>query len=109
MNEQTSEAQIDRPAQIRAMIAQIMREAAPRLGNRKVVLFGSRAADRAKPRSDFDIGVIGDEPLPLKDFYAIEDQLDALPTLYRIDWVDLNRASERFRTRALSAVEVIHG
>lgn len=101
--------QTDRQAEIRAMIAQTMQAAAPRLGNHKVVLFGSRASGCAKPRSDFDIGVIGDEPLPLEDFYTIEDQLDALPTLYRIDWVDLNRVGERFRARALSVVEVIHG
>lgn len=91
------------------MIARTLRAAASRLGNRKIVLFGSRAAGRAKLRSDFDIGVIGDEPLPLEDFYAIEDQLDALPTLYRIDWVDLNRVGESFRARALRGAVVIHG
>ena len=38
----------------------------------------------------------------------LEDLLDELPTLYRIDWVDFARASDAFRARALQAVEVVH-
>lgn len=109
MSETNTVPQTDREAEIRNMIIQVMRAAALHLGNHKVVLFGSRATGRAKPRSDFDIGVIGDEPLPVEDFYAIEDQLDALPTLYRIDWVDLNRVGEHFHVSALRVAEVIHG
>jgi predicted nucleotidyltransferase len=98
----------DRPAQVKRMIAQIMRGNAGRLAGRRTFLFGSRAAGRARAHSDFDIGVMGDSPLPLQDFYAIEDQLDDLPTLYKIDWVDFNRASERFQQIALRDVEPIH-
>lgn len=97
-----------REQEIRAMLIQIMRANSNRLGGRQVVLFGSRAQGKAKSRSDFDLGVIGDTPLPLVDFFAIEDMLNELPTLYRIDWVDLARVSERFRSQALQKVEVIH-
>jgi len=90
------------------MLVETMRANASRLGGRQVVLFGSRAQGKAKPRSDFDLGVVGDTPLPLADFFAIEDMLDELPTLYRIDWVDFARVSERFRTQALKRVEVIY-
>lgn len=90
------------------MLIQIMRANTNRLGGRQVVLFGSRAQGKAKSRSDFDLGVVGDTPLPLVDFFAIEDMLDELPTLYRIDWVDLARVSERFRSQALQKVEVIY-
>lgn len=98
----------NREREIRAMIAGVMREYTPRLRGHKILLFGSRAAGTARPRSDFDIGVIGEHPLPLRDFYEIEDRLDALPTLYRIDWVDLNRAAPSLRQRALDHAEVIH-
>lgn len=98
-----------REAEIKAMIADLMHRNAPRLQGHRVFLFGSRATGRARANSDFDIGVIGDAPLPLQDFYAIEDQLDDLPTLCMIDWVDFNRASPRFRERALQKVELIHG
>jgi len=90
------------------MLIQTMRANTNRLGGRQVVLFGSRAQGKAKSRSDFDLGVVGDTPLPLVDFFAIGDMLDELPTLYRIDWVDLARVSERFRSQALQKVEVIH-
>jgi len=97
-----------RDREIRAMIVETMRANTHRLGRHKVVLFGSRAQGNAKSRSDFDLGVVGDTPLPLVDFFAIEDMLDALPTLYRIDWVDFARVSERFRTQALQKTEVIY-
>ena len=90
------------------MIVGILRSHASRLRGHKVVLFGSRAQGNAKPRSDFDLGVVGDAPLPLEDFFAIEDVLDELPTLYRIDWVDFARVTEQFRAQALQKVEVIH-
>ena len=35
----------------------------------RVVLFGSRTAGAARERSDFDVGVWGDTPLPLATFY----------------------------------------
>jgi hypothetical protein len=46
--------------------------------------------------------------MPLEDFYAIEDKLDELPTLYRIDWVDFARVGAQFRDRALRNAEVIY-
>lgn len=90
------------------MIVDLMRANADRLRGHKVVLFGSRAQGNAKPRSDFDLGVVGDAPLPLEDFFAIEDMLDDLPTLFRIDWVDFARVNEQMRAQALRRVEVIY-
>jgi predicted nucleotidyltransferase len=98
-----------REAEIKAYIAEVMHRNADRLRGHRVFLFGSRATANSRPNSDFDVGIIGDAPLPLGDFYAIEDQLDELPTLYKIDWVDFNRASSHFRERAMRQVEVIHG
>ncbi|MEI7537637.1 MAG: nucleotidyltransferase domain-containing protein [Comamonadaceae bacterium] len=78
------------------------------LGNRRVVLFGSRAHGTAKPRSDFDIGVCGVSAMPFEDFYTLADQIDAIATLYQIDWVDLNRTDQQFRQTALSNAKVIY-
>lgn len=100
---------MSREIEIRNMIAEVMARNAERLHGHRVFLFGSRAAGDARLHSDFDVGVVGDEPLALKDFYAIEDQLDDLPTLYKIDWVDFNRVSPHFRKRAMQHVEMIHG
>ena len=97
-----------REEQIKSMIANVMGKFSPQLRGHKVVLFGSRASGKAKQRSDFDVGVIGDKPLPVKVFYEIDDMLENLPTLYRIDWVDLNNAAPSLRKRALDHAEVIY-
>lgn len=90
------------------MIAQVMRDNQARLAGYRVFLFGSRAAGQARPRSDYDIGVIGPAALPARDFFAIEDELESLPTLHKIDWVDFNRVEPRFRERAMRQIKVIH-
>ena len=100
---------MNRETEIKMLIADVMRRNTERLRGHRVFLFGSRATGDARLHSDFDIGVMDDVPLSLKDFYAIEDLLDDLPTLYKIDWVDFNRASPRFSERATPQVEVIHG
>jgi predicted nucleotidyltransferase len=75
----------------------------------RVLLFGSRASGNARERSDFDVGVIGEQPLPFKTFYKLEDLFEQIETLYRIDWVDLNCTSPEFRREALKKTEVLYG
>ncbi len=104
MNDETN----SRQAEIVALLKRLFRELAPQLQGYKVLLFGSRAAGKAGPRSDFDLGVLGTIPMPLTVFYQIEDKLEALPTLYKIDWVDLNRVADEFRQRALQHAEVLY-
>ena len=49
------------------------------------ILYGSRAKGTALERSDIDIAVSG-----VKDFSALEEELEVLPTLYKIDTVNLD-------------------
>jgi len=79
------------------------------LGDDKIYLFGSRARRDHRERSDFDLGVYGEKPISLHTFYEISDYLEDLPTLYRIEWVDLNRAAPEFRKDALKNAVKIHG
>ena len=97
-----------REDEIKKMLRSCFREFKKELAGRKVILFGSRADGTARDRSDFDIGIVGPGPLPLKTFFRIEDRLDNLDTLYKLDWVDLNRADELFRDEALKHVEVLY-
>ncbi len=98
----------ERPEQIKRMLKELFRELSPALKGYKVFLFGSRATRTASPRSDFDVGVYGDKPMALHVFYRIEDRLDALATLYAIDWVDFNRVDPGFRERALKNIEILY-
>ena len=103
------ETMTTREQEILEDIRQTVSGFAERLRGYRVVLFGSRAAGMARPRSDFDIGVDGSAPLPLKTFYDLAGRLDELRTLYRIDWVDLRRVSPAFRTEALKhCQEIFH-
>lgn len=66
-----------------------------------VVLFGSRVTGRARSRSDWDIGIVGESPVPGALLERIREALDALPTLATFEVVDLTSASAEFRHDAL--------
>ncbi len=99
---------MQREAEIKAMLRHRLEQFAVELRGHKVFLFGSCAAGRSKGRSDFDVGVYGENSLPIKTFFAIEDALDDLPTLHRIDWVDFNRVDQQFRERAMQHIEILY-
>ena len=79
-----------------------------KLRGHKIVLFGSRARGSANRLSDFDIAVDGAKPLDLTTFFEIEHSLHQLPTLYPVDWIDLNRASPKLREIARREGRVIY-
>ena len=90
---------------IKKLIQQEIMKVAPELRGYRIVLFGSRATGNASERSDFDIGILGDEPVSLQTFYRIDDLLESIETLYKIDFVDLNRAAPSLKAEALKAME----
>ncbi|NCD34905.1 MAG: nucleotidyltransferase domain-containing protein [Spartobacteria bacterium] len=98
-----------REQQILTEIEYVLQCVGDELTGYRVVLFGSRAAGTAGPRSDFDIGVMGGRGLPLKTFYKIQDMFDQIETLYSIDWVDLNDTRDEFRKEAMKYVKVLYG
>ena len=99
---------MNREKAIKLEIQQQLKKVGGRLKGYKVILFGSRASGHAGPRSDFDVGIIGDHPIPLTTFYHIGDLLNAIETLYTIDWVDLNRVSPAFRREAMKKMEALY-
>ena len=56
-----------------------------RCGVKEVILFGSRAKGTAVKTSDYDIAVSG-----VRDICELEDALEDIDTLYKIDIVDLD-------------------
>lgn len=71
------------------------------------VLFGSRATGRARPGSDWDIGVLGPAALGGAVIETIREELDELPTLHSFDVVDLTTVPEYFRNTALRGAKPV--
>lgn len=52
---------------------------------KECILFGSRAKGTALERSDIDLAVSG-----ATDFFALQEEIENIPTLYTIDLVNLD-------------------
>lgn len=72
-----------------------------------VVLFGSWAKGTAVPTSDIDLGVVGSRPLPLETVSMIRESLDGLPTIRKIDFVDLQLMSPDHRQDILNHAKTL--
>jgi predicted nucleotidyltransferase len=73
----------------------------------KVFFFGSRVKGNADERADIDIA-IEDPEIPAYIKLEIEEELENLPILYKIDFVDFNNVDEDFKKIAKKYVEYIN-
>ncbi|NUQ82280.1 MAG: nucleotidyltransferase domain-containing protein [Bacteroidetes bacterium] len=71
-----------------------------------VFLFGSRVTGHANQFSDYDIGVIGPERIPITILGDLKEQLDESIIPCFFDVVDFSRVSERFYRTATEQVEI---
>ena len=78
------------------------------LNRHKLFFFGSRTTGKGSDRSDIDIGILGQKPVPLSKMADIETALENLPLLYKIEVVDFVRVSEKFKEVALQKIEPIN-
>ena len=67
----------------------------------RIFFFGSRTNGKSTEGSDIDIGILGEEKLPLKTLGEIQSEIDELPYLYKIQMIDFRRAEKFFRDVAL--------
>lgn len=74
----------------------------------RVFFFGSRVTGKGDERSDIDVGIEGQTPLPARALLDIQEDIENLPTLYKIDVVDFSRLDERFKKVAKEHSEVIN-
>jgi predicted nucleotidyltransferase len=63
----------------------------------KVVVFGSRAKQKAKRRSDLDLCLIGQKPLHLSDIAALEEAFSSSDLDMKVDVVDWGRIQTSFQ------------
>ena len=67
------------------------------LPGREVRIFGSRATGTAKPYSDIDLVIMGDEPLPVTTMRTLRDAFDDSDLPFQVDLVEWAGTSEEFR------------
>ncbi|MEK7510592.1 MAG: nucleotidyltransferase domain-containing protein [Patescibacteria group bacterium] len=77
------------------------------LSEYRAFFFGSRVNGREDERSDIDVGIEGSRPVPSIAMLEIQEEMENLPTLYKIDLVDFSDVSEKFKKVAKQHIEVI--
>lgn len=73
----------------------------------QIFFFGSRVTGKGDERSDIDIGIEGAEEIPYEIMARIRDDIENLPTLYKIEIVDFKKVSNDFREVAFQQIEFI--
>ena len=74
---------------------------------KRIILFGSRARDKAQARSDYDIA-IDDDMLTPAVLAQIRADMETIPTLLSIDMVWMNRAAATLRQRILDEGKTLY-
>src|SRR3989344_1327455 len=67
------------------------------LSKYKVFFFGSRVSGKGNEYSDIDIGIEGPNEIPYEIMSKIKEDVENLPTLYKIEIVDFNKVSSDFQ------------
>jgi len=73
----------------------------------RLFLFGSRAAGIHDEKSDIDIGIVSDTPITARQMMTIQEKLEQIPTLLKIDFIDFSSAGDEFRKIALKHTQEI--
>ncbi len=87
-------------------VTQIVRRHLPASACR-ILLFGSWARSDALPTSDIDIGILGEEPVDELTLAQIKEEIDGLPTLRKVEVVDLHLVDDRFRNHVVQQGEIL--
>ncbi|MGG6429700.1 nucleotidyltransferase family protein [Acetobacter ghanensis] len=77
--------QIDITPEEQAIVLRILNEIVP---DREVRAFGSRVTGKAKPFSDLDLAIMGDEPLSLETRARLEDAFSESELPWKVDVLD---------------------
>ncbi|MBS0981438.1 nucleotidyltransferase domain-containing protein [Acetobacter thailandicus] len=96
--------QIDITPEERAIVLRILNETVP---DREVRAFGSRVTGKAKPFSDLDLAIMGDEPLPLETRARLEETFSESELPWKVDILDQALADILFSENVmLSSVQI---
>jgi len=73
----------------------------------RILLFGSWATLESAPTSDIDVGILGEGPVDDITVARIREEIDRLPTLRKVDVVDLWTVDDRFRKTVMEQAEML--
>ena len=71
----------------------------------RAFIFGSQANQEDLKRSDIDVGILADDEISAIKLMKINNAIDELPMLYKIDLVDFKQVTDSFKAVALKNVE----
>ena len=97
---------IDITPEERAIVLRILNEIVP---DREVRAFGSRVTGKAKPFSDLDLAIMGDEPLSLETRARLEEAFSESDLPWKVDVLDWNLTDEKFRNLIRCLVPLFDG
>jgi len=86
--------QIDITPEERAIVLRILNDIVP---DRDVRAFGSRVTGKAKPFSDLDLAVMGDEPLSLETQARLDEAFSESDLPWKIDVLDWAQIDTEFK------------
>jgi predicted nucleotidyltransferase len=73
----------------------------------KVFFFGSRVRGDNFERADIDLGIKGPKEISSSVKLKIDQEIEKLPMLYKIDIVDFKKVSDKFKKQALKNIEYV--
>ncbi len=79
------------------------------LPGREVRIFGSRATGSAKPHSDIDLVIMGDELLPVTAMRILRDAFEDSDLPFQVDLVEWEGTSEEFRRVIAATAKALGG
>ncbi|OGC06758.1 hypothetical protein A2230_01865 [candidate division WOR-1 bacterium RIFOXYA2_FULL_36_21] len=74
----------------------------------KVFYFGSQVNGDATSRSDFDVGIDAGKKISSETKLDIQQDMDNLPVMQKIEIVDFSQVDSEFKKVALKNIEVIY-
>jgi predicted nucleotidyltransferase len=71
----------------------------------KAFIFGSQANKTILKRSDIDVGIIADDNLTDYKLSKINEAIEKLPMLYKIDLINFRDVDPKFKSVAMENIE----
>jgi predicted nucleotidyltransferase len=78
------------------------------LNDYDIFFFGSRVTNKHNPKSDIDLGLLGEKKVPANAYFKIQSQFDKIPLMNKIDLVDFSQTSEDFAVHALKNIDYLN-